>query len=172
MCALVAFWNIKRDCIPGPSSKYQLTETERAAYAVPSHVKDAKARRGSMLDNAGRRQRAPTSPARCCFGVRAPPLPSISSRRPNVKQGAVTSHVVIDPLPAGFFAAPSSPPFNHPKKKKKKHGDDVWRTAAGGPDAGRGAAFAYGEELFRNLSSSCRRGEAPDVAASCAGVFG
>ncbi|EHA53521.1 hypothetical protein MGG_14091 [Pyricularia oryzae 70-15] len=54
----------------------------------------------------------------------------------------------------------------------KTHGDDVWRTAAGGPDAGRGAAFAYGEELFRNLSSSCRRGEAADVAAGCAGVFG
>ncbi|KAI6301466.1 hypothetical protein MCOR05_001744 [Pyricularia oryzae] len=146
--------DIKRDCIPGPSSKYQLTETERAAHAVPSHVQDAKARRSSILDNVGRRQRAPTSPARCCFGVRAPPLPSISSRRPNVKQGAVTSHVVLDPLPAGFFAAPSSPPFNYPKH--------MVMTFGGRPQEGPMQGAGRLSRTARSCSATSRR--AADVA--------
>lgn len=88
------------------------------------------------------------------FRCPGPPLPSISSRRPNVKQGAVASHVVLDPLPAGFFAAPSSPPFNYPKH--------MVMTFGGRPQEGPMQGAGRLSRTARSCSATSRR--AADVA--------
>ncbi|ELQ35292.1 hypothetical protein OOU_Y34scaffold00717g2 [Pyricularia oryzae Y34] len=146
--------NIKQDCIPGPSSKYQLTETERAAHAVPSHVAGRKSAKGLDAGQCRAATAGTYVAGAVLFRCPGPPAAEYFQPTPQRQAGRGDEPRRPRPAPGRLLRSPVLSALQLPKI----HGDDVWRTAAGGPAAGRGAAFAYGEELFRNLSSSCRRG--------------